>query len=161
LAGRQRRAALDCQPPLWGHGIHQKTTKQQSTCGWRRARAAGGLRGVTEVTRYARIINLVAWRRRAAKKLPPPPLLGQQKTKKNSNNNQPVGCDVSGVRSTSGGHESDPWRPPSPVGEAAAPGGLRRPKHPPGSKFQRKRAHTTINRSKGTRGSSRRALGGV
>ena len=82
LAGRRRRAALDCRPPLWGHGIQQKTTKQQSTCGWRRARAAGGLRGVTEVTRYARIINLVAWRRRAAKKLPPPPLLGQQKTKK-------------------------------------------------------------------------------
>ena len=33
-----------------------------------------------------------------------------------------------------GGTESDPWRPPSDVGQAAAPGGLRRPKHPLGSK---------------------------
>ena len=82
------------------------------------------VQGVMEVTPYAWIGDLVAWRRRAAKKLPHPPLLGQQKTKKNSNNNQPVGCDVWGVRSTSGGRESDPWRPPSPVGQAAAPGGL-------------------------------------
>ena len=86
---------------------------------------------------------------------------GSKMDKKNSNNNQPVGSDVWGVRSTSGGHESDPSRTPSPVGQAAAPGGLRRPKHPLESKFQQKRAQTTINKSKGTRGSSRRALGGV
>ena len=70
---------------------------------------------------------------------------------------------MGGARGTSEGHGGDPSpsRPPSGVGQAAAPGGLRRPKHPLESKFQQKRAQTTINKSKGTRGSSRRALGGV
>ena len=118
------------------------------------------VQGVMEVTPYARIgIWLLGGAGRL--KTAASPSSGATKDKKNSNNNQPVGCDVWGVRSTSGGHESDPWRPPSPVGQAAASGGLRRPKHPPGSKFQQKRAHTTINRLKGMRGSSRRALGGV
>ena len=39
-----------------------------------------------------------------------------------------------GVRGAAGGHGSDPWRPPSDVPQAAAPGGLRQRKHPPGSK---------------------------
>ena len=39
-----------------------------------------------------------------------------------------------GVRETEGGRGSDPARPPSHVGLAAPPGGLRRLKHPPGSK---------------------------
>ena len=67
-------------------------------------------------------------------KLLPPPLLGPKSTKKNSNNNQPVGGDVGWARGTSEGHGSDPLHPPSVVGQVAAPGGLRRPKHPPGPK---------------------------
>ena len=65
-AWRQRRAALDRHLPLRGHGNTQKNSKQQSTCGWRRVRAAGGMGRVMEVTPYARIRNLVGWRRRAA-----------------------------------------------------------------------------------------------
>ena len=65
-AWRQRRAALDRHLPLRGHGNTQKNSKQQSTCGWRCARAAGGMGRVMEVTPYARIRNLVGWRRRAA-----------------------------------------------------------------------------------------------
>ena len=67
LVARRRRAALDCRPPLWGNGKQEKITKQQSTYVRRRAGAVWGLQGVTEVTPYARIRNLVAWRRRAAK----------------------------------------------------------------------------------------------
>ena len=140
----------------------KKITKQQSTYGRRRVGAMWDLQGVTEVTPYAQIQNLVAWRRWTAKNFTKNCRLHPfwiQKGQKNSNNNQPVGSDVWGVRSTSGGHESDPWRPPSPVGQAAAPGGLRRSKHPPGSKFQQKRAHTTINRSKGRVGAAGRRSG--
>ena len=120
------------------------------------------VQGVTEVTPYARIEKLVAWRRRAAKncRLHPFWILDPKWTK-NSNKNQPVGSDVWGVRSTSGGHESDPSRTPSPVGQAAAPGGLRRPKHPPRPKKEQNRALTTIKSWGRTRVSSRRTPGGV
>ena len=37
-----------------------------------------------------------------------------------------------GLRGTAEGRRRDPSRPPSRVGQAATPGGLRRPKHPPG-----------------------------
>ena len=66
LGVRQRRAALDRHTPLRGHGKDQKNSKQQSTSGRRRARAAGGMGGGMEVTPYARIRNLVGRRRRAA-----------------------------------------------------------------------------------------------
>ena len=66
LASRQHRAALDRLPPLQDHGNTQKNSKQQSTCGWRRARDAGGIGGVMEVTPFARIQNWVGWRRCAA-----------------------------------------------------------------------------------------------
>ena len=52
LSERRRRAALDCRPPLRGHGEQKRTPKQQSTGGRRRVGAAGGLRGVMEVTPY-------------------------------------------------------------------------------------------------------------
>ena len=89
------------------------------------------VQGVTEVTPYAWIEKLVAWRRRAAKNCRYP-LFWVNKRQKNSNNNQPVGCDVRGVRGAAGRHGSDPWRPPPDVRQAAAPGGLRQPKHPRG-----------------------------
>ena len=66
LASPQHRAALDRLPPLQDHGNTQKNSKQQSTCGRRRARDAGGMGGVMEVTPFARIQNLVGWRRCAA-----------------------------------------------------------------------------------------------
>ena len=66
LASRQHRAALDRLPPLQDHGNTQKNSKQQSTCGRRRARDAGGMGGVMEVTPFARIQNWVGWRRCAA-----------------------------------------------------------------------------------------------
>ena len=120
------------------------------------------VQGVSEVNPYTQIGNLVAWRRWAAKTAASTSS-GSKMDRKNASNNQPVGSDVRGVRITSGsgGNESDPSRPPSRVDQAAAPDGFRRPKHPPGSKFQPKRALTTINRSKWTRGSHRRAPGGV
>ena len=40
LVGRRRRAALDCRPPLWGHGKPEKIPEQQSTCGRRQFLAA-------------------------------------------------------------------------------------------------------------------------
>ena len=40
-----------------------------------------------------------------------------------------------------GGHSSDHWRPSSDVGQAAAPGGLRRPKHPRVKKKTNKGSH--------------------
>ena len=66
LASPQHRAALDRLPPLQDHGNTQKNSKQQSTCGRRRARDAGGMGGVMEVTPFARIQNWVGWRRCAA-----------------------------------------------------------------------------------------------
>ena len=45
LASRQHRAALDRLPPLQDHGNTQKNSKQQSNCGWRHARDAGGMGG--------------------------------------------------------------------------------------------------------------------
>ena len=137
MVGRRRRAALDCRPPLWGHGKPEKIPKQQSTCGRRRAGAIWDLQGVMKVTPYARIRNLVARRRRAAKTCRLP-LFWVNERQKNLNNNQPVGRDVWGVRETAGGHGSDPARPPSHVGQAAPPGGLRRLKHPPGSKTNKR-----------------------
>ena len=57
LAWRWRRAALDRRTPLRGHGRPKKNSKQQSTCGRRRVRAAGGLPGVMEVTPYGHVPN--------------------------------------------------------------------------------------------------------
>ena len=61
-----RRAALDRHNPLRGHTKDRKNSKQQSTSGRRRARAAGGMGGGMELTPYARVRNLVGRRRRAA-----------------------------------------------------------------------------------------------
>ena len=90
-----RRAALDRHNPLRGHGKDQKNSKQQSTSGWQRARAAGGMGGGMEVTPYARIRNLVGRRRRAAINCRLP-LFWVLKAQKKSNNNQLVGVDVWG-----------------------------------------------------------------
>ena len=137
-------------------------SKQQSTtCGWRRARDAGGMEGVMEVTPFARISKFGWLAALCCYKLLPTPLLGPKSTKINSNNNQPVGGDVRGARGTSEGHRSDPLHPLSGVGQAAAPGGLRRPKHPPGPKKEQNRALTTIKSWGRTRVSSRRTPGGV
>ena len=95
LASPQHRAALDRLPPLQDHGNTQKNSKQQSTCGRRRARDAGGMGGVMEVTPYARIRNLVGRRRRAAINCRLP-LFWVLKAQKKSNNNQLVGVDVWG-----------------------------------------------------------------
>ena len=73
-----------------------------------------------EVTPFARIQNLVAWRRCAAINCCLP-LFWVLKAQKN---NQPVGGDVGGVMGTAEEHGSDPLRPPSHVGQAVAPGGL-------------------------------------
>ena len=45
LAGRRRRAALDCRPALRGHGNGQKTKTQQSTSSRQRVGAAETLGG--------------------------------------------------------------------------------------------------------------------
>ena len=94
-AWRQRWAALDRHTPLRGHGNTQKNSKQQSTCGWQRARAAGGMGGAMEAIPYARIQNLVGWRRRSAINSCPP-LFSVLNAPKKTNISQLAGGDVWG-----------------------------------------------------------------
>ena len=49
--GWQRRAALDCRPPLQGHEEHEQKYKQQSTGGRRRVGAIVSVQEGVEVTR--------------------------------------------------------------------------------------------------------------
>ena len=91
---------------------------------------------------YAQIQNLVVWRRLAAQNCRLP-LFWVQKGPKNIqttiNRYEAMYEGCGGLR---GGHRSDPSHPPSHVGQAAAPGGLRRPPLTPGSwKWPRKHTH--------------------
>ena len=72
LLGRRRQAALDRRTPLQGHGRPKKNSKQQSTCGRRRVRAAGGLGGVMKVTPYGHVPNDGRAAALDCQKLPPP-----------------------------------------------------------------------------------------
>ena len=72
LVQRRGRAALDRRTPLQGHGRPKKNSKQQSTCGRRRVRAAGGLGGVIEVTPYGHVPNDGRAAALDCQKLPPP-----------------------------------------------------------------------------------------
>ena len=60
-----------------------------------------------------------------------------------------------------GGHRSDPLHPPSHVGQAAAPGGLRRPPPTMGSWTRTKNKHTTINQRAVACGSRRDLRGAM
>ena len=66
MAGRGRRTAENCWPPLLGQKIHQKNLKQQSTGGRRRVGSAEGLQGLTEVTPPALLFILAGRQRRVA-----------------------------------------------------------------------------------------------
>ena len=72
LVQRRGRAALDRRTPLRRHGRPKKNSKQQSTCGRRRVRAAGDLRGVIEVTPYGHVPNDGGAAAPDCQKLPPP-----------------------------------------------------------------------------------------
>ena len=102
---------------------HKKIANNNQPAGGDVREMLGAWGGGMEVTPYARIRNLVGRRRRAAINCRLP-LFWVLKAQKKSNNNQPVGGDVGGARGTTEGHGSDPSRPPSHVGQAAAPGGL-------------------------------------
>jgi len=90
LAWPRRRAALDHRTPLWGDGNHEKNSIQQSTCGWLRVRASGGLPGVMEVTPCGCDPNFCAVAALGCQKLPPP-FSWVKRDKKNSSNNQQTG----------------------------------------------------------------------
>ena len=89
----RRRAALDPRTPLWGHGKHEKNSMQQSNCGWRHVRVAGGLRGVMEGTPYGHDPNYGGAAAPDCQKLPPPSPRSN-KDPKNSNHNQLAGGDT-------------------------------------------------------------------
>ena len=66
MAGRGRRTAENCCPPLPGRRNTQKKLKQQSTGARRRVGSAGGLQGLTEVTPLALLFVLAGRQRRVA-----------------------------------------------------------------------------------------------
>ena len=94
FGGAAAPGGLRLPPPSLRSWKNTKKAKQQSTCEWQRVGGIPEVQGVSEVTRYARIGNLVAWRRRAAKNCCLPLLWVNKRPKENSNNNQPVGCEV-------------------------------------------------------------------
>ena len=85
---------LRLPPPSLRSWENTKKAKQQSTCECQRVGGIPEVQGVSEVTPYARVGNLVAWRRRAAKNCCLQLFWVNKRPKKNSNNNQPVGCEV-------------------------------------------------------------------
>ena len=67
FGGAAAPGGLRLPPPSLRSWKTTKKAKQQSTTGRRRVGGILEVQGVTEVTPYARIEKLVAWRRRAAK----------------------------------------------------------------------------------------------
>ena len=161
LALRRRWTALDRRPPLRGNGKHKKNSKQQSTCGRRRVRAAGGLMGVMKVTPCGCDRNFRGVAAPGCQK----PLLPSSGGKIDLNTLKQQSTDGgkrAGAHMAAQGSRKQPITPSFSFLPGGDPGGcFRLPKHPPGSKKQETNTHTTINYLRETRGSSRTTVRGI